>query len=101
MKAGTATKLVLNMLSTAAMVKRGYVFGNLMVNVQPTNAKLADRAARIIAAITGLEYQDAAELLVKAGSVRTAVAMQQLGLSREDAEARLASAHGRLGEVLR
>jgi N-acetylmuramic acid 6-phosphate etherase len=100
MKAGTATKLVLNMLSTAAMVKRGYVFGNLMVNVQPTNAKLADRAARIIAAITGLAYDDAAELLTKAGSVRSAVVMYRLGVSREDAEARLVLAHGRLRAAL-
>jgi N-acetylmuramic acid 6-phosphate etherase len=85
MKAGTATKLVLNMLSTGALVKLGYVYGNLMVNVQPTNTKLADRAARIIAAITGLGYDAAAELLAKAESVKTAVVMQKLGVSRADA----------------
>jgi N-acetylmuramic acid 6-phosphate etherase len=81
MKAGTATKLVLNMLSTGALVKLGYVYGNLMVNVQPTNTKLRDRAARIIAAITGLEYDAAAELLV-------------------EAEARLVAARGRLKDAL-
>jgi N-acetylmuramic acid 6-phosphate etherase len=100
MKAGTATKLVLNMLSTGALVKLGYVYGNLMVNVQPTNSKLADRAARIIAAITGLEYDAAAELLAKAESVKTAVVMQKLGVSRADAEARLAAARGRLKDAL-
>jgi N-acetylmuramic acid 6-phosphate etherase len=101
MKAGTATKLVLNMLSTGALVRQGYVYGNLMVNVQPTNSKLADRAARIIATITGLEYGEAAELLARAESVKTAVVMQKLGLSRGDAEARLAAAHGRLKDALR
>ena len=101
MKAGTATKLVLNMLSTGALVRLGYVYGNLMVNVQPTNTKLADRAARIIAAITGLEYGAAAELLARAESVKIAVVMQKLGLPREEAEARLRGAHGRLKEALR
>jgi N-acetylmuramic acid 6-phosphate etherase len=71
-----------------------------MVNVQPTNSKLADRAARIIAAITGLEYDAAAELLAKAESVKTAVVMQKLGVSRADAEARLAAARGRLKDAL-
>src|SRR5579875_261007 len=60
MKAGTATKLVLNMISTGVMVRLGYVYGNLMVNVQPTNTKLRDRAARIIATLTGLKTEDAA-----------------------------------------
>ncbi|HEY1498205.1 MAG TPA: N-acetylmuramic acid 6-phosphate etherase [Acidobacteriaceae bacterium] len=101
MKAGTATKLVLNMLSTGAMVRLGYVYGNLMVNVQPTNTKLEDRAARIITAITGLSYKEAARLLAKAEAVKTAVVMQKMGVSRPDAEARLAAAHGRLKEALR
>jgi N-acetylmuramic acid 6-phosphate etherase len=100
MKAGTATKLVLNMLSTGALVKLGYVYGNLMVNVQPTNTKLVDRAARIIAAITGLNHEQAAELLEKAEAVKTAVVMQKLGVSRAEAEARLAIAHGRLKAAL-
>jgi N-acetylmuramic acid 6-phosphate etherase len=100
MKAGTATKLVLNMLSTGALVRLGYVYGNLMVNVQPSNSKLEDRAARIIATITGVGYEEAAELLVRAESVKTAVVMQKLGLSREDSERRLAAAHGRLKDAL-
>jgi len=101
MKAGTATKLVLNMLSTGAFVRLGYVYGNLMVNVQPANTKLEDRAARIIATITGLEYDEAAQLLAKAEAVKTAVVMHKLGVSRAQAEARLARAHGRLKEALR
>ncbi len=101
MKAGTATKLVLNMLSTGALVRLGYVYGNLMVNVQPSNTKLADRAARIIATITGLAYDEAAALLGRADSVKTAVVMQKLGLDRSEAEARLAAARGRLKDALR
>jgi len=100
MKAGTATKLVLNMLSTGTMVRLGYVYGNLMVNVQPTNVKLRDRAARIIATITGLGYSEAAALLERAGSVKTAVVMHKLTLSRDEAEARLRAAHGRLRSAL-
>jgi N-acetylmuramic acid 6-phosphate etherase len=100
MKAGTATKLVLNMISTGVLVRLGYVYGNLMVNVQPTNVKLQDRAARIIASITGLDTAQAAELLAHAGSVKTAVVMHQKKLSRRDAEARLTAAQGRLREAL-
>lgn len=100
MKAGTATKLVLNMLSTGSLVRLGYVYGNLMVNVQPTNVKLRDRAARIISALTELPQDKAATLLDQAGSVKTAIAMQRLGLSRTEAEARLAQAKGRLRMAL-
>ena len=100
MKAGTATKLVLNMLSTGALVRLGYVYGNLMVNVQPTNSKLADRAARITADLTGLSREEAAQLLAGAGSIKAAVVMHRLHLSRADAEARLAAAHGRLRDAL-
>src|SRR5277367_4658100 len=91
MKAGTATKLVLTMLSTGSMVRLGYVYGNLMVNVQPINIKLHDRAARIVSTLTGLSYDNAAALLDLAGSVKTAVVMQKLNLSREEAEQRLKS----------
>jgi N-acetylmuramic acid 6-phosphate etherase len=101
LKAGTATKLVLNMLSTGVMVRTGAAFGNLMVNVRPTNAKLVDRAQRIIAAATGCDLARAAELLAASGaSVKTAIVMQQLALDREAAEQRLAAAGGRLAEVL-
>jgi N-acetylmuramic acid 6-phosphate etherase len=100
MRAGTATKLVLNMLSTGVMIRLGYVYGNLMVNVQPTNAKLADRARRIISKITNLTYDEAAQLLDRAGSVRIAVLMHKLGLNKADAEARLAAASGSLRAAL-
>lgn len=100
MKAGTATKLVLNMLSTGAMVRMGYVFGNLMVNVQPTNEKLRDRGTRIIAAVASLRYEEAAALLQSAGEVKTAIVMARLGVDRGQAEKRLAAAHGRLRLVL-
>jgi N-acetylmuramic acid 6-phosphate etherase len=101
LKAGTATKLVLNMLSTGVMVRTGATFGNLMVNVRPTNAKLVDRAHRIIAAATGCDMERAARLLEEAGEdVKTAIVMQRLSLLREAAEARLAAVHGVLAKAL-
>jgi N-acetylmuramic acid 6-phosphate etherase len=101
MKAGTATKLVLNMISTAVMIRLGFVYGNLMVNVQPRNAKLEDRARRIIAASATVTYERAGELLAEAGGeVRVAILMALLSLDRAAAEARLAASGGRLSEVL-
>ena len=101
LRAGTATKLVLNMISTAVMVKLGHVYGNLMVNVQPTNGKLEDRARRIIQAATGLAFDQAAELLDRAGrSVRVAIVMQKKQIARPEAEALLATAKGRIREAL-
>ena len=74
MKAGTATKLVLNMISTAVFIRLGYVYGNLMINVQPKNNKLRDRARRIIAKAAGVSYERAGELLTAAGdNVRQAI----------------------------
>jgi N-acetylmuramic acid 6-phosphate etherase len=101
MKAGTATKLVLNMLSTGVMVRTGATYGNLMVNVRPTNAKLVDRAHRIIAAATGCDLATAATLLEASGnSVKTAILMQKLTLDRKAAEDRLATANGALVRAL-
>lgn len=101
MKAGTATKLVLNMLSTGAMVRLGHVYGNLMVNVRPTNAKLVDRAARIIASAAGVSEAQGLRLLRESGDVvRTAIVMGKLGVGREEAERRLAEQGGRLALVL-
>jgi N-acetylmuramic acid 6-phosphate etherase len=101
MKAGTAQKLVLNMLSTAAFIRLGYVYGNLMVNVQPKNIKLVDRARRIVAQAAGVSYQRAGELLAAAGnSVRTAILMGKSGLGREEAERRLAESGGRIAQAL-
>jgi N-acetylmuramic acid 6-phosphate etherase len=100
MKAGTATKLVLNMLSTGVMVKTGAVYGNLMVNLQPTNAKLVDRAQRIIMAATDIDQSTAAKLLQEGGSVKTAIVMQKLSVDRTTAEARLSTALGILRAAL-
>jgi N-acetylmuramic acid 6-phosphate etherase len=100
MRAGTATKLVLNMLSTGVMIRMGYVYGNLMVNVQPTNEKLKDRACRIVAGIARVSYDEASRLLAEAGSVRIAILMHKLKLTRSQAEARLAAAKGRLRAAL-
>jgi len=101
MKAGTATKLVLNMLSTAVMIRLGFVFSNLMVNVRPVNAKLTDRARRIIAQAAGVDYARAGELLEAAGgSVRTAIVMARCRLDRAQAEQRLAAAGGRVAAAI-
>ncbi len=100
MKAGTATKMVLNMISTGVMIRQGAVFGNLMVNVQPSNAKLVDRARRIIVAATQCDDSRAAQLLTEAGSVKGAIVMQQLGLTYAAAAARLKRANGVLRKAL-
>ncbi len=102
MKAATATKMVLNMLTTASFIRMGYVFGNLMVNVQPKNSKLADRARRIVARAAGISYETAGEVLIASGNgVRTAIVMARAGVSREEAERRLAAGNGRISEALR
>jgi N-acetylmuramic acid 6-phosphate etherase len=101
LKAGTATKLALNMISSGVMVRLGCVYSNLMVNVQPTNTKLVDRAERIIISVTGLPRAAAARLLEDAGrSVRTAIVMGKLGVPRDEAERRLAACGGRVREAL-
>lgn len=102
MKAGTATKLVLNMMSTGLMIRLGYTYGNLMVNVQPKNQKLIDRAQRIVAEAGEVSQERAAELLAAAGNqVKPAIVMAKLGVSREVAEQRLVQANGILAEVVR
>ena len=101
MKAGTAQKLVLNMLTTGAFIRMGYVYGNLMVNVQPKNAKLADRARRIVAQAAGVTCERAGELLEAAGnSVRVAIVMGTTGAARVEAERRLAAAGGDISRAL-
>jgi N-acetylmuramic acid 6-phosphate etherase len=100
LKAGTATKMALNMLSTGLMVKLGHVYGNLMTNLQLTNEKLVDRAERIIVAATDVSSHRAAELLKQGGSVRTAIVMGRRHLSREDAEEALELAGQNLREAL-
>ncbi len=100
MKAGTATKLVLNMLSTAVMVRTGAVYSNLMVNVRPTNAKLIDRAERILIAITGCDRATARRLIEETGDVKTAALMQHFQLSRDTASERLLAANGNLRRAM-
>jgi len=101
LRAGTATKLVLNMISTAVMIRLGHVYGSWMVNVQPTNQKLSERARRIIRQATGVSAERAAELLAAGGnSVRTAIIMEKTKTSRGEAERLLAQAGGRIREAL-
>jgi N-acetylmuramic acid 6-phosphate etherase len=100
LKAGTATKLVLNMLSTGVMIRTGAVYGNLMVNVQPTNVKLVDRSQRIIMAATGVDQAAAEALLKAAGSVKAAIVMQKLSLNAHEAKARLDQSSGHLRRAL-
>ena len=101
LKAGTAQKLVLNMLSTAVCIRLGYVYGNLMVNVQPKNSKLADRARRIIAAAAEVGPERAGELLeASGGSVAVAIVMSRKGCARGEAEHLLTAAGGRVSQAL-
>ena len=101
MKAGTATKLVLNTISTTLMIRSGRVYRGLMVDVRATNAKLRDRAARIISTLTGRDRAAAFALLDAAdGAVKTAVVMHARGVDRSAAEQLLVEANGRLDQVL-
>ena len=95
MKAGTATKLVLNMITTTAMIKLGKVYGNMMVDLRMTSEKLEERSKRTVMMVTGKNYSDAAGLLQQAnGHVKTAVVMALAGISAEQARARLQAAEG-------
>ena len=101
LRAGTATKMVLNMISTGVMIRLGYVYGNLMVNVQPTNKKLEDRARRIIEEAAQVTEKRAAELLEESGrSVRTAIVMEKKRVSRQQAEELLRSVQGKIVKAL-
>ena len=102
MKAGTATKLVLNMLTTGSMIRTGHVYGNLMVNVQPRNGKLLDRARRIVRDGAGVTDGEAARMLELSGNVvKTAIVMARTGLEKKTAEALLAQSGGRVSEALK
>jgi len=101
LKSGTATKLVLNLLTTGAMIRIGKTYGNLMVDLQVRNQKLADRGERIVMEVAAVERDAARAALESAGgSVRTAIVMLRLGVSRADAERRITEAQGRLRPVL-
>jgi N-acetylmuramic acid 6-phosphate etherase len=87
MKAGTAQKMILNMISTSLMIRLGYVKGNRMTNVKSSNAKLRERSVRILMAETGLDETAARDLLTEAGDdLRAAIVMQKSGVSRDAAE---------------
>jgi N-acetylmuramic acid 6-phosphate etherase len=101
MKAGTATKLVLNTITTAAMVRMGKVYGNLMVDLQVTCEKLRDRGQRILMETVGVERGAATDLLDRAGGhVKTAIVMAKLGVDRDEARKRLEDADGVLVKVV-
>ena len=95
MKSGTAQKLVLNMLTTSAMIRLGKVYENMMVDLQLTNQKLVERSKRIIMMATGVDYETAAEYLKNSGGhVKTALVMITLGVHLEEAHRRLEKANG-------
>jgi len=101
LKAGTATKLVLNMLTTAAMILTGKTYGNLMVDVQTNSEKLRDRARRILQMVTGLEGDEIDKLLKKANwNVKVAIVMQKTGLSHSKAVARLRKAKDQIRDAI-
>ena len=101
MKSGTAQKLVLNMLSTGAMIRLGKTYGNLMVDVQPTNEKLRVRAVRIVAEATGLETEAARTALANAnGDVKAAIVSALTGLDSTSAKQQIAEANGRIRTVI-
>lgn len=100
MKAGTAQKLVLNMLTTASMIKIGKVYSNLMIDVQPTNEKLRIRAKAIVAEATGVSINDADEALRKYGSVKSAILAIVTGVNGKDIQEILDKHHGKLKEAI-
>ena len=101
MKAGTATKLVLNTITTASMVRMGKVYGNLMVDLQVTCEKLRDRGQRILMETVGVERDAAADLLDRAGGhVKTAIVMAKRSVDRDTARQLLESADGVLVKVV-
>ena len=101
MKAGTATKLVLNTITTGAMIRLGKTFGNLMVDMRATNVKLVDRSQRIVMEVCDVSREDAQALLDRAGGVvKTAIVMHYLGVPRAEAEAALTKHGGVIRKVI-
>ncbi len=101
LKAGTATKLILNMITTGAMIRLGKTFGNLMIDLRASNVKLVDRSERIVAEVAGIEREDARGLLERAGgSVKFAIVMHALGVDRDEAERRLDADGGVIRRVI-
>ncbi len=101
LKAGTATKLILNTITTGAMIRLGKTYGNLMVDMQASNVKLVDRSERIVAEVCGIAREQARDVLTQAGgSVKYAIVMQRLGVSRDEAVRQLDAAGGVIRRVL-
>ena len=101
MKAGTAQKLILNMISTTAMIRLGYVYSNLMINVHMQNEKLRERGSRIVMAATGVDYKKARQALTNAkGDLKLAVVMSKCGINRAEARRRLKESHFNLRAAL-
>jgi len=101
MKAGTATKLVLNTITTGAMIRLGKTFGNLMVDLRATNDKLRDRSERIVMEVAGVDRERARSVLARAaGVVKTAIVMQLLGIERDEAERKLSENGGVVRRVM-
>ncbi len=101
LKAGSATKAILNAITTAAMVRLGKAYENLMVDLKPTSAKLVDRSRRIVVAAGGVRAAKAARLLATAGGeVKTAIVMARLGIDADEARARLERAGGYVRKAL-
>ena len=101
MKAGTATKMVLNMITTTLMIKLNKTYGNLMVDLKTSNKKLWDRGTRIIQHLTDLSYDDSLKLLQSAdGEVKTAVVMEKLKMEAGDTREKLNDNKGSLRKVL-
>ncbi len=95
MKSGTAQKLVLNMLTTASMIRMGKVYENMMIDLQMTNKKLVERSKKIIMTITGVSYEDASEYLIKSQNhVKSAIVMIKAGVDLEQAKNLLENANG-------
>ncbi len=101
LKAGTATKLILNMITTGAMIRIGKTYGNLMIDLRATNVKLVDRSERIVAEVCDIERAEARALLARAnGSVKLAIVMNALDLEPDEAMQRLADAGGVVRRVV-
>jgi N-acetylmuramic acid 6-phosphate etherase len=101
LKAATAQKMILNMISTASMVRMGKVYENLMVDLKPASEKLVERAKGIIMMLAGVEYAEAANIFERSGkNVKVSVVMAKKGVGREAAEKALAEADGFLARAL-
>ncbi len=101
LKAGTATKLILNMITTGAMIRIGKTFGNLMIDLRATNVKLVDRSERIVAEVCTVSRETARELIGRSGgSVKLAIVMHALGVEKEEAERRIEEGGGVIRRVI-